>query len=280
MLEVEKAKDITKNEDHQFRNYSDSQFQDRVRQLYYENHTKQTLSFVISQKTEIGKLQKKKMTVMDAAWLLNEIVDNSDPDTDLPQIIHLLQTAEAIRQEYPGEEYDWFHLTGFIHDLGKVLSHPNLFDEPQWAVVGDTFPVGCQYSDKVVFREFFGENPDSTNPRYSTKCGVYTEGIGLDSVHMSWGHDEYMYMVCKYNECKLPPQALAIIRYHSFYPWHQHGEYGHLTNEQDRENLKWIKEFQKFDLYSKLPEKPNPDVLLPYYEGLINKYFPKKVLDW
>src|SRR5689334_615114 len=33
-----------------------------------------------------------------------------------------------------------FVLAGFVHDMGKVLC---LWDEPQYAVVGDTFPVGC-----------------------------------------------------------------------------------------------------------------------------------------
>ena len=70
---------------------------------------------------------------------------------------------------FPGEEYDWLHLTGFIHDLGKVLGHPQLFGQPQWAVVGDTFPTGCAYSPAVVFSEFFQENPDANHPVYSTK---------------------------------------------------------------------------------------------------------------
>ena len=38
-----------------------------------------------------------------------------------------------------------------MHDMGKVLC---LFGEPQWAVVGDTFPVGCAHSDKIVYPEF------------------------------------------------------------------------------------------------------------------------------
>ena len=33
-------------------------------------------------------------------------------------------------------------------------------DKAQWAVVGDTFPVGCAYSDKVVYPEYFKNNPD------------------------------------------------------------------------------------------------------------------------
>ena len=94
------------------------------------------------------------MTWWEALDYLNTLVDDSDPDIALPQIDHLLQTAEAIRADgHP----DWMVLTGFIHDLGKVLC---LFGEPQWAVVGDTFPTGCPYSPKVVYSEFFAANPD------------------------------------------------------------------------------------------------------------------------
>jgi len=44
--------------------------------------------------------------------------------------------------------------------------------------------------------------------------------------------------------------------------------------------LHWVKEFQKFDLYSKLPEKPDVEALIPYYKGLIAKYFPQEKLRW
>ena len=65
------------------------------------------------------------------------------------QLQHLLQTSEAIRSDgHP----DWFVLTGFLHDVGKVLC---LFGEPQWAVVGDTFPVGCSFSKSIVHSEYF-----------------------------------------------------------------------------------------------------------------------------
>lgn len=38
---------------------------------------------------------------------------------------------------------------------------------PQWAVVGDTFPVGCKVQKSVVFCDStFHENPDSRDPRY------------------------------------------------------------------------------------------------------------------
>lgn len=55
---------------------------------------------------------------MDALIKLNDLVDESDPDADIPNIVHAFQTAERIRMDFPDD--DWFHLTGLIHDLGKV----------------------------------------------------------------------------------------------------------------------------------------------------------------
>ena len=103
------------------------------------------------------------MGIWEAMEFLNTLVDDSDPDTDLTQIEHLMQTAEAIRADgHPR----WFILTGLIHDLGKILC---LFGEPQWAVVGDTFPVGCRYSDKIVFPEFFARQPRRPGRRVSNR---------------------------------------------------------------------------------------------------------------
>jgi len=262
-----------------FRNYKDSARQERVSKFYFLNHKNQTFEFVQQQKEKFCKLQGKEMSCWDAVLLLNELVDDSDPDTEQAQIVHLLQTAESIRKAYPGPEYDWFHLVGFIHDLGKVLAHPSLYNEPQWAVVGDTFPLGCKFDESIVFHEFLENNPDSLNPEYSSKFGIYHEGIGLDNVTLSWGHDEYMYQVCKLNGSTLPIEALYVLRYHSFYPWHSSEAYQYLMNEEDKKNLFWVKEFQKHDLYSKSPEKPNLEELLPYYQGLMAKYLPQ-VLKW
>lgn len=150
---------------------------------------------------------------MEALELLDQLVDESDPDVDFPNSFHAYQTAEGIRRAHPdkgragpgGDEPwgcrrgshrrprsppDWFHLVGLLHDLGKVLA---LFGEPQvsgvtgggaapgaamgpprtlvaapqWAVVGDTFPVGCKVQSSVVFSDStFHQNPDSRDPRY------------------------------------------------------------------------------------------------------------------
>ena len=159
-------------------------------------------------------------------------------------------------------------LAGLFHDMGKVLC---LFGEPQWAVVGDTFPVGCAWSDKIVFPEFFKDNPDVHNQRYQTRYGVYSPGCGLRNVHLSWGHDEYVYHLLK---DYLPEPALYMLRYHSFYAQHREQAYDHLMDEHDHEMIKWVRLFNPYDLYSKNPTPPNWTELRPYYEGLVAKYLP------
>ena len=251
-----------------YRNYSDSPRDELVRNFYKINHQHQTYDFVVSKQEEFLSLNKRRMSVWDALDYLNTLVDDSDPDIELDQLQHLLQTAEAIRQDgHP----DWFVLTGLLHDLGKVLC---LYGEPQWAVVGDTYPVGCQFSNKIVYPEFFAENPDYSDERYNTKFGVYSENCGLDNVKMSWGHDEYLYHVMK---DYLPKPALYIIRYHSFYAQHREEAYSHLMNEEDHKNFEWVKKFNPYDLYSKVPVPPDAKVLRPYYEDLIAKYLPKEL---
>jgi len=239
-----------------------------VRQFYRENHAQQTLQFAREKKRQYAVRRKGEMGIWEACEYLNTLVDESDPDTDLSQIQHLMQTSEAIRRDgHPR----WMVMAGFLHDLGKVLC---LYGEPQWAVVGDTFPVGCAWSDKIVFPEFFDANPDRQVPSYQTRLGVYGEGCGLSNVDLSWGHDEYLYHVVK---DYLPLEAQYMIRYHSFYPWHREGAYEYLMDDQDRRMLPWVCKFNPYDLYSKSAAAPDVAKLRPYYEELIAEFFPAKI---
>ena len=212
--------------------------------------------------------RRRRMGIWDAMEFLNTLVDDSDPDTSLSQIEHLLQTSEAIRADgHPR----WFILTGLIHDLGKILC---LFDQPQWCVTGDTFVVGCEFDSSIVYHDFFTANPDSKNEKYNSKFGIYSPHCGLRNVMLSWGHDEYMYNVCK---DYLPDSGLAMIRYHSFYPWHSEGAYAHLMEDYDHQMLEYVKLFNPYDLYSKSDDPPDVERLQPFYEQLIAEFFPPEI---
>lgn len=145
-----------------FRDYAaESERQKSVEEFYRMNHIHQTYNFVKKMREQYGKMDRVEMSIWECCELLNDVVDDSDPDLDEPQIQHLLQTAEAIRKDYPDQ--DWLHLTALIHgtihlhktecplfssvfsflndfalfsDLGKVLLLPSFGGLPQWAVVG------------------------------------------------------------------------------------------------------------------------------------------------
>tara|TARA_Y100000389_G_scaffold42703_1_gene37389 strand:- start:4691 stop:5491 length:801 start_codon:yes stop_codon:yes gene_type:complete len=262
-----------------FRNYIDSERQDMVRRTYKDNHVNMTVEHVLDMHDKWLKFSHGKHSIEDVLGLVDTIIDDSDPDTSLPNTIHAFQTAESLRERYP--EIDWLHLVGLLHDLGKVMC---CWGEPQWNVVGDTYPVGCAFSDKIVFHEFFSDNPDSLNKNYSTKLGLYERFCGLSDVLMSWGHDEYIYRVLKHNGCTIPAPGLFAIRYHSFYPWHTGGAYGHLTSVNDRAMLPWITCFNQHDLYTKsgkvYDEAERSRLWNSYYKQLCEKYGIGGTLEW
>jgi inositol oxygenase len=265
----------TTNTNHIYRNYQEGT---PVANFYNRNHIGQTYEHVQKVRSQVLPIGQWKLDILEVIRLLDEIIDESDPDTQQPQIIHAIQTGEACRKARPND--DWFHLTGFIHDLGKILAHPTMHNLPQWSVTGDTFPVGCAFDSVNIHFSYFQDNSDSSHEVYSTKNGIYEEGCGFDNVTMSFGHDEYMYQVLKGNNTLLPDEALYLIRYHSFYPWHQSEGYSHLASKRDWELLPLQRQFQKCDLYSKKPETLDVEVLSSYYEGLIKKYFPETKLLW
>jgi inositol oxygenase len=265
LLRYPEPKSVAKQkETEDYRNYDDPA-RDTVREFYRLNHQYQTYDFVLQKREEYLGFNRKEMTIWEAFDFLNQLVDDSDPDTELSQLQHLLQTSEAIRADgHP----DWMVLTGLMHDMGKVLC---LFGEPQWAVVGDTFPVGCAYSDKIVYPEYFKNNPDFNNEKFNNKYGVYSPNCGLRHVHMSWGHDEYVYQMLK---DYLPEPGLYMLRYHSFYSQHRENGYDYLLDDHDREMFKYVDLFNPYDLYSKNPTPPDWNALRPYYEELVAKYLP------
>jgi inositol oxygenase len=266
----------------QFRDYGNNPRAERVRNFYKTNHEKQTVDFVKEMHATMFKPENTiKMAIWEALEKLDTYVDESDPDTNKSQMAHAMQTSEAIRAAYPGEEYEWFVLTGLLHDLGKIVGPLRGLD--QWCVVGDTFPVGCQWGTENVFHEFFQGNPDKDTAQYQTLTGIYSDKCGMNNLLMSFGHDEYLYQVLSRSpQCKLPAEGLFVIRFHSFYPWHNKNGYMHFCTEKDLEMLEWVRKFQKNDLYSKSLAVPDPEALKPYYMGLIQKFFPDgaDVLNW
>jgi inositol oxygenase len=274
-----------------------------IARFYATQHEKQTLDFVTFMREQLDTInfalseaiyhnnltaleetkKIKLLSVWDMLLELDNLIDESDPDTSLPNSVHALQTAEAIRAnlekiayelKVPEKDLDWLPLVGLIHDMGKAFALLGNFE--QWAVVGDTFPLGCAFSPANIYADSFKNNPDFNNPKYNSKFGIYKPNIGLNNLLLSFGHDEYMYSIAS-RQSKLPEEALRIIRYHSCYPIHSKNAYEYLLAAEDNYYLRYIKAFNAYDLYSKNPLIPDREALKAYYLELINKYFPPQV---
>jgi inositol oxygenase len=208
---------------------------------------------------------------------LDNIIDLSDPDTSLPNSIHALQTAEAIRKQnkYP----DWMELCGLIHDMGKILylsgnNEDGTSKSTQWSIVGDTFITGCTIPNDIVLSEFNELNKDHN------KVNKYNNNCGLTNCNVSFGHDEYMYHLLKRNKHKMPAEAEYIIRYHSLYLYHSSNSYDYLLDNEDIKMKAVVKDFNQYDLYSKndnLPIKWTYE-LREYYTNLVKKYISENMI--
>ena len=244
--------------------------------LYKDMHKNQCYDYVKAKYFQYNKLDNSKMKMKDALEMMDEFIDPSDPDVDDKNSIHAYQTAERIRIKHP--ENKELQVVGLIHDLGKVLFK---LGEPNWAVVGDTYVVGCEFPKTIVYYDTLKENPDFNNSDYNTKSGIYKENCGLKNLLVTFGHDEYLYQVLKQNKNhKISNENMNTIRYHSFYPWHTGNSYRHLTTEEDEITLKNVLDFNQFDLYSK--EEVNfvlTDEIKEYYDKLLKEYFPEE-LQW
>lgn len=250
----------------------------KAHRFYTEMYKNQNNQLVLEKWAEYSKLNKAVFPMEKALELMDQFVDPSDPDVDVPNSIHAYQTAERIRRYRP--EDTAFQVCGLIHDLGKILFS---FGEPSWAVVGDTYVLGCAFPDTIVYHDELKHSPDAGKVEYSTELGIYQPHCGLENLHIAFGHDEYLYLVLKGNSDthKLPKRYWNMIRFHSFYPWHRQGSYRQfMKGEEDEQVLKDVLELNQHDLYSK---EDTDFVLTPeiktYYSNLLKQYFPEP-LRW
>lgn len=128
-IKTKYGKNKSTKETSAFRDYQVAdEEQPLVAAFYKENHEKQCLNHVLEKKKLYGALDHGEMGIWEALELLNTLVDESDPDTQMTQIVHSLQSAEAARRD---NQPRWMILTALIHDLGKYLF---FLGESQWTV--------------------------------------------------------------------------------------------------------------------------------------------------
>jgi len=258
-------------------------------ELFYRlNHARQTVDYVKRQAATFSTLNRATMGVWDALEMLNSLREYESAllgaevgDPDMPLMEHALQTAEACRIAFP--QQDWMGLVGLLHGLGKLLAHANFGSEPQWAVCGESFPVGCRFHPAIIHSQFFQANPDRRRRVYASPTGVYQSGCGLGAVCMSWSGAEYLYMVLAMNKTCLPAEALFMLRYQKFAAVLRPGQpYGELLSAFDRSMLPSLRKFCDLIRYKRrdVPGRLEGDALRDHYDALMAKYIPQGTLRW
>ena len=263
------------------RNYENT-VKETVRNHYRNMRSCQTMEYNLRMRKKYLQFDKP-MVLWEAIEKLNDLIDVSDPDLDLPNIQHLIQSAEAIRND---NRPDWMQLTGLIHDLGKVMylwgcDEDGTSQDDQWGLVGDVFAVGCRLPATCIYPEFNSLNPDMQDEKYNTDLGIYQSNCGIDNITLTWGHDEYLYQVLKNHETNcLPEKAMIMIRYHSFYLWHTVDAYPFLENEKDHQYKEWVLDFNHYDLYSKCEQEYDLEEMKSYYLPIAEKYLGTESIYW
>ena len=228
-----------------------------------------------------------RYTIWEAFEALGAYRDTSDPDTELPNLMHMLQSAEAARA---AGEPDWLQVTALIHDMGKIMylwgdtsdgqanrlevGHANsLSDYAQWGLGGDTWVLGLPLPANAVCPQYHYDN--------TADIIQYKRGCGMHNLYCTYGHDEYMYAMLKHNGCTLPEEALYCVRFHSLYPWHgDSATYADYECDIDRIAKVWVKKFNQYDLYSKRDKSYDIESLKSYYNRLLEKYNLHGTLSW
>ena len=274
-----------------FRNYTDSDRRLTVERHYRLMRTNQTVEYVHRMHAKYTPLRHGRMTMREALTCLREYVDASDPDIALPNLAHAYQTAAAMRE---AGEPEWMQVTGLVHDVGKLMflwgdasdGQQGGANAPQWGLSGDTWVVGCALPAALVFPQFNILSPDADDARYNTECGMYAPGCGIQSLLFTWGHDEYLYQVLLRDRCTraysgaplLPDEALAMVRLHSAYAWHEGGAYAWAERPEDAATKAAVRRFNQYDLYSKRDEHWDEQVLWREFGELLDRYFPHPLL--
>ena len=85
-------------------------------------------------------LQTRRLTVLEALDYLNTLMNDSTQCRTRSASVLSLVFATMVTQ------------TGLSSpDWCMTSESCCLFGEPQWAVVGDTFPVGCAFNNRIVY---------------------------------------------------------------------------------------------------------------------------------
>jgi Myo-inositol oxygenase len=116
--------------------------------------------------------------------------------------------------------------------------------QPEWTVTGESYPLGCAFSDRIRGAQFLCACPDRRCRAYSSPLGIYSRSCGLDQVAFTWSGPEFVSLVLQQPGVCLPFEALFVLRYQNFdCAIADDGAYAGLMTQRDRDALPLLRRF-------------------------------------
>lgn len=176
------------------------------------------------------------------------------------------------------------HLAALVHGLGLLSVLEDFGGCPDWAALGETFPVGCKFSEDISFSQYFCSNPDRRKRVFNRPLGCYRKGCGLGSVKMSWGPSEYLHTVLTLlNGTRLDQRTLFLIRHQKFYSLETSRHYRDLLSAEDAAMADDLWLFQRCTREASSAAGRNGAAEdashVEYCEGLLEEFLPNP-LEW
>ena len=109
-------------------------------------------------------LTRVKKSVWEGAEYLNTLVDDSDPDTDLTQIEHLLQTSDAIRTGIPAG-WCWLDSSTILGSAFACMVSRNgvSWTHSRLGAPGPTRSSFLSTSARILMRKFLRTKPSTAS---------------------------------------------------------------------------------------------------------------------
>lgn len=115
---------------------------------------------------------------------------------------------------------------------------------------------------------------------------MYTPQCGLETVLLSWTGPEYLYHCLKHNDVDMPDEGLAVLRLFPLYDWHSNKLHQNLVNEDDREIMPFVRDFDQLRrqsnalLTTELTDADCDRLWSSHYQRLAAKFGADEVLEW
>jgi len=193
-----------------------------VRELYQLNHTppRRWISSFRRKSEYLFTIQAAELGIWETMELLDSLVDSSDPDTDLSQMDHNLQTAEAIRRD----GHPTMVCAHRIHSRRRENSFACLASRSgRWSAI--LFPSGAPFfGQESCYPEFFEANPDNQDSVVANRGMGFTRQSAASRTCIFFMGPRRVSLRGS-SKIICPKKASYMIRYHSCYVIHQQREY-------------------------------------------------------